>query len=68
MKELGASMTDTQLQAMLKEVDSDGSGSIEFEEFCSYMLKKLNKAKQPPNPEELRKRAFQVHAIMDNKI
>ena len=64
MKGLSVSMTDQQVQDMLKEVDSDNSGSIEFDEFCSYMVKKLNKAKQPPNPEEIRKRAFAVSGLL----
>ena len=52
-------MTNEQIQDMLKEVDSDNSGTIEFSEFCSYMMKKLSKAKQP-NIDELRKRVFSV--------
>ncbi len=53
-------MTNEQIQDMLKQVDSDNSGTIEFDEFCSYMMKKLNKARQPPNIDELRKRVFKV--------
>lgn len=61
-------MTEQQVQDMLKEVDSDNSGSIEFDEFCAYMLKKLNKAKQPPNPNELRKRAFDVCVVVERLV
>ena len=64
MKGLSVSMTDQQVQDMLKEVDSDNNGSIEFDEFCSYMLNKLNKAKQPPNLDELRKRTFAVSGLL----
>lgn len=57
MKNLSMTMTDQQVQDMLKEVDSDNSGTIDFEEFCAYMLKKLNKK---IDPNELRRRAFNV--------
>jgi Ca2+-binding EF-hand superfamily protein len=30
---------------MLKEVDEDGSGAIEFEEFCQIMKKKMVRKK-----------------------
>lgn len=34
-------LTKTELEEMLKEVDRDGSGSIDFDEFCQLMPEKL---------------------------
>ena len=41
MRALGQNMTDTELLDMIREVDEDDSGSIDFEEFLQMMAKKL---------------------------
>ncbi|CAI2376087.1 unnamed protein product [Moneuplotes crassus] len=52
MKALGIPMTRSELRQMMKEVDTDGSGNIDFEEFKTLMTKKMSER----NPiEELRK-------------
>ena len=38
MRLLGQSPTEDELKDMIHEVDTDGNGTIEFEEFCSLML------------------------------
>merc|ERR1719327_1902117 len=42
MKSLGRSATKEELVAMIDEVDEDGSGQIEFEEFLRLMASKIN--------------------------
>ena len=37
MRSLGQNPSDEELREMIAEVDDDGSGSIEFEEFCALM-------------------------------
>ena len=40
MKTLGQDPTEEELQDMINEVDMDGNGTIEFEEFCKLMTNK----------------------------
>ena len=40
MRSLGQSPTETELQDMINEVDTDGSGTIDFPEFLNLMAKK----------------------------
>lgn len=42
MRALGQNPTEQELQDMINEVDLDGSGVIEFPEFCQ-MMKRMNK-------------------------
>ncbi|VDD97767.1 unnamed protein product [Enterobius vermicularis] len=42
MRTLGQNPTEQELLDMINEVDCDGSGSIEFPEFCQ-MMKRMNK-------------------------
>ena len=41
MRSLGQNPTEAELQDMINEVDIDGSGSIEFNEFLTMMSKKI---------------------------
>uniref|UniRef100_A0A0M3JM47 Calmodulin-like protein 3 (inferred by orthology to a human protein) n=1 Tax=Anisakis simplex TaxID=6269 RepID=A0A0M3JM47_ANISI len=44
MRTLGQNPTEQELLDMINEVDFDGSGSIEFPEFCQ-MMKRMNKVR-----------------------
>jgi hypothetical protein len=41
MNSLGQNLSESELQDMIKEVDSDGNGAIEFSEFFNLMSHKL---------------------------
>ena len=42
MKSLGQRPTRAQLEAMVREIDADGDGAIDFPEFLTMMLRKMN--------------------------
>lgn len=42
MRSLGHKPTDAQVQDMINEVDADGNGTIDFEEFLGMMARKAN--------------------------
>lgn len=42
MRALGQQVSDTELQDMIREVDEDESGELDFEEFLNLMAKKLH--------------------------
>jgi calmodulin len=42
MRSLGLQPTDAQVQDMINEVDADGNGTIDFEEFLVMMARKAN--------------------------
>ena len=44
MRSLGQNPTDAEVQDIINEVDVDGSGSMEFPEFCIMMVKKMSEA------------------------
>jgi len=56
MLNLGQNPTDNELQDMINEVDADGSGTIEFDEFVQMMRKKS----KDTNVEEEMRQAFKV--------
>ncbi|EDW32553.1 GL11701 [Drosophila persimilis] len=56
MRSLGRSPTDNELQAMINEVDADGNGSIELEEFASMIIRKMHDT----NHEDELRDAFRV--------
>ena len=39
MRSLGSNPTNSELQDMINEVDSDGNGTLEFDEFCQLMAR-----------------------------
>jgi len=58
LKKLGQSPSNEELKDMINEVDQDGNGTIDFEEFCS-MMTKTSKNSNTSNEDEL-KEAFKV--------
>ena len=42
MRALGQNPTDAEVTEMIKEVDIDGNGEVDFDEFCGLMIKKMN--------------------------
>ena len=42
MRSLGQNPTEAELQDMINEVDVDGNGTIEFDEFIVMMSKKVD--------------------------
>lgn len=63
MRSLGQDPTEQEIQDMIDEVDEDGDGTIDFEEFLGMMAKKL---KSSDSPEELLE-AFKVFEYQDLK-
>ena len=47
MKSLGQKPTHAELEAMVREIDADGNGEIDFPEFLTMMLRKMNEAGGP---------------------
>ncbi|URE21502.1 hypothetical protein MUK42_10586 [Musa troglodytarum] len=56
IKSLGQNPSEEELQEMIREVDSDGNGTIEFAEFLNLMSRKVKET----NVEEELKEAFKV--------
>lgn len=56
MKNLGQNLSETELEEMIKQVDLDGNGTIDFKEFLGLMVRKM---KDTDTEEELLE-AFKV--------
>lgn len=56
MRSLGQNPTEAELQDMIEEVDADGNGTIDFQEFLGLMARKMKDAES----EEELKEAFRV--------
>ena len=48
MKSLGQKPTNAELETMVRDIDADGNGEIDFPEFLTMMLRKMNEG----NPEK----------------
>ena len=48
MRSLGQKPTNQELETMVREIDADGNGEIDFPEFLTMMLRKMNEG----NPEK----------------
>lgn len=41
MRTLGQNPSQKEIEAMIKEIDQDGNGEIDFDEFCKLMVKQM---------------------------
>ena len=64
MKALGQHPDKEELDKLIDEIDEDGSGEIDFEEFLTLMDKKL----QEPSSEEELRQAFKVFDVNGDNI
>nr|XP_022332304.1 neo-calmodulin-like [Crassostrea virginica] len=62
MRSLGQNPSDMELEMMLRGVDEDGNGSIDFEEFVLMMAKKLERS----NTEDEIREAFKLFDTDNN--
>ena len=52
MRNIGQNPTDSELRDMINEVDVDGNGTLEFEEFCNLMARQMKDSNQENELEE----------------
>jgi calmodulin len=64
MKSLGQSVNEKQLEEIINEIDADGSGSMDFNEFIFLIIKKMKDL----DLEEEMKEAFRVFDKDGNKV
>ena len=56
MRQLGQDPTDEELSDMINEVDADGNGTLDFDEFCNLMARNIKEG----NPEAELKEKFKL--------
>ena len=56
MRQLGQDPTDEELADMINEVDADGNGTLDFDEFCNLMARNIKEG----NPEAELKEKFKL--------
>jgi len=64
---LGQNPSEQELQEMVDEVDEDGSGTIDFDEFCQMMSKQLAAEALESIPERPEKELAEAFRIFDTK-
>lgn len=62
---LGQNPSEQELQEMVDEVDEDGSGTIDFDEFCQMMSKQLAAEALESIPERPEKELAEAFRILD---
>ena len=62
MKALGINMNKNDLKQMMKNVDKDGNGDIDFDEFKDLMTEKMSER----NPEEELRKSFRLYDSDDS--
>ena len=59
MRSMGQNPTDSEVHHMINQVDVDGSGAVEFDEFCHFMVK-LMKNHDPENEVKEAYRSYHI--------
>ncbi|CBY12556.1 unnamed protein product [Oikopleura dioica] len=65
---LGQTPSPEELKEMVEEIDVDGSGSIDFDEFCLMMVKQLEAEQEEKIPERPEKELADAFKIIDSKL
>eukprot|EP00794_Sanderia_malayensis_P015076 gene15076-16632_t len=61
MRNLGQNPTEAELKGMISEVDEDGTGDIDFDEFCTLMARQMGLEDEEESPID-HKEAFKLFA------
>lgn len=65
MKMLGQNPTEKDLREMIEEVDIDGSGTIDFDEFCLMMYRQMQAEEEAKIPERDEKELSEAFRLFD---
>ncbi|XP_078488013.1 troponin C, body wall muscle isoform X1 [Ciona intestinalis] len=65
MKMLGQNPTNQELKDLMAEVDEDGSGTIDFEEFCLMMYRQMQAEEEAKIPERGEKELSEAFRMFD---
>nr|BAA13630.1 troponin C [Halocynthia roretzi]BAA13632.1 unnamed protein product [Halocynthia roretzi] len=65
MKMLGQNPSEQELKEMVEEVDLDGSGTIDFEEFCLMMYRQMQAEEEAKIPEREEKELSEAFRLFD---